>query len=109
MSSNNGGQRSRLRRNYRHLESSSEEPTSSEEPISDINKDASKILWVSNTGWHTWTNQLGYPRPQGNIPMLLALTPQKQDSLLRAYFSVHGDAADYANTEWMPYQDQNQR
>ena len=84
---------------------SSEEPASSEEPISQINIEASKILWVSNTAWHTWTNQLGYPRPQGNIPMLLALTPKKQDSLLRAYYHVYGDSADHANTEWAPYQE----
>jgi hypothetical protein len=110
--------KSRLRR-Y-NLDTSSQEPTSSDEPASSeessseepimntLPADASKILWVSNTAWHTWTEQLGYPRPQGNIPMLLKLTPQKQDSLLRAYFSVRGDSADYANNEWMPYQKTDQ-
>ncbi len=101
----------RLRRYNGHSEepTSSEEPASSEESQTNILPiDVSKILWVSNTAWHTWTNQLGYPRSQGNIPMLLALTPQKQDSLLRAYFSVRGDASDFANTEWMPYQKTDQ-
>lgn len=93
----------RSRRNYGQLAPSSEEPASSEEPnFGTLNKDASKILWVSNTAWYTWSNQLGYPRPQGNIPMLLTLTPQKQDSLLRSYFSVYGNSVDHVNTEWKP-------
>jgi hypothetical protein len=82
--------------------SSSEEPTSSEEPSSleeQINKEASKILWKLNTSWYTWTNQLGYQRPQ-QLPMLIMLTPQKQESLMRAYFSVYGNSADHVNTEW---------
>ncbi len=104
--------RSRLRRYNGRFEVSSEEPTSSEpsseEPSSEesitesINKDASKILWISNTAWYTWSNQIGYPRPQGNIPMLLTLKPQKQESLLRAYFSVYGNSADHVNKEWKP-------
>jgi len=69
--------------------------------------DSNKILWANNPGWNTWTSQLGYPRPQ-NQPMLNALTPAKQNSLLHAYFSVRGDAADYANQEWkstiLPYE-----
>jgi hypothetical protein len=69
---------------------SSDEP-SSEEPNSEepkYFKNYSKILWVSNTGWYTWTNNLGYPRPQGNLPMMLSLTPSKQQSLLKSYFDV---------------------
>ena len=54
--------------------------------------DASKILRAQNNSWGTLTNQLGYPRPQGNIPMNLALTPQKQNSLLNAYFNVGSKA-----------------
>ena len=98
-----GQNKTRLRRDYAHLEqNSSEEPSSSEEPI--INRDQYKILWTLNTSWYTWTNQLDYPRPQGKIPMLLSLTPQKQDSLLRAYYHVYGDSADHANQEWQPYE-----
>jgi len=92
-------------------EPSSSEPSSSEpsssEPFHEINKDQYRILWKLNTQFYTWTNDLGYPRPQGNIPMLLALTPQKQDSLLRAYFSVHGDNVEYANQDWKPYESPN--
>jgi len=100
--------------------SSSEEPSSYEQPSSNevldptillplkpviidniIGKgDSNKILWINNSGWYTLTAQLGYPRPQGNLPMLNSLTPAKQNSLLHAYFSVRGDAADYANQEW---------
>jgi hypothetical protein len=64
---------------------SSEEPTSSDEPV--INY---KIMWKLNTNWYSWTNQLGYPRPQGNIPMMLKLTGNKQQLLMRAYDNVHG-------------------
>jgi len=97
--------KSRLRRYNGHLEATSSEEPSSEEPIINVfPAEASKILWKLNTSWCTWTDQLGYPRPQGNIPMLLTLTPHKQDSLLKAYFSVRGNAVDFANTEWMPYQ-----
>jgi hypothetical protein len=95
-----------LKRYNERLEetSSSEEPTSSEEQINPslIDIEASKILWVSNTSWYTWTDKIGYPRPQGNIPMLLSLTPQKQDSLLRSYFSIYGNSVDHTNSEWKP-------
>lgn len=67
------------------------------------NKDTNKILWTSNTAWHSWTNQLGYPRLQGNIPMLNTLTSEKQNSLLKAYFSVYGNSVDHVNQEWKPY------
>ena len=93
--------------------SSSDELTSSEEPVSSSDEPVTstgikhKILWTTSSGWYTLTNIIGYPRPQGNIPMMNALVPRKQQSLLNADLSVHGDAADYANQEWMPY-DSNQ-
>jgi len=81
----------------------SSEESSSEEPLVQ-NKDKYRILWKLNTAWYSWTNQLGYPRPQGNLPMLQTLTSQKQESLLRAYFSVNGNNVDSVNKEWMPYE-----
>lgn len=71
-------------------EPSSQEP-SSEEPI-EINKDANKIIWISNTSWYTWTSDLGYPRPQGNLPMINSLKSYKQKSLVNAYFNVGAGA-----------------
>jgi hypothetical protein len=82
--------------------SSSEEPSSFDEPSSsdessnessNSNDLANKILWVSNTAWYSWTDELGYPRPQGNIPMLVSgLRPYKQKSLLNAYLDVHANS-----------------
>lgn len=84
---------------------SSEEPQSSDEisTISTLPTLRYKILWKMNTQFSTWTEKLGYPRPQGNLPMLPFLTNQKQESLLRAYFSVYGDSADHAGKEWKAY------
>lgn len=66
------------------------------------NENKNKILWTLNTDFYTWTNTLGYPRPQGNIPMILRLTPQKQNSLLNSYFSVYGNTVGHVNSEWKP-------
>ena len=46
------------------------------------------IIFNSNTMWCDQTNNLGYPRPQGNLPMLNGLVPQKKKKLITAYYSV---------------------
>lgn len=38
--------------------------------------------------WNVIQSQLGYPRPQGNIPMIKRLRKCKQDSLIKAYNDV---------------------
>ncbi len=89
--------------------SSSEEPTNSQEPTSSeeptllnhfcTNK---KIVWSQNTEWYSITKNIGYPRLQ-NLPMLNALTPEKQSSLVRAYQSVYGNSIDNISKEWKSY------
>ena len=86
-------------------EPSSNEPSSNEPPGPSYKNSMSHIiLWTTSSGWYTWTKELGYPRPQGNLPMLQSLTPKKQQSLLNAYLSVNGNSVDHVNKEWMPYE-----
>ncbi len=82
---------------------SSEEPVSSEEPIYKEPEIYSKILWTTNSGWYSLTKNAQYPRPQGNLPMMQFLVPQKQQSLLNAYMSVRGVDAFYNSSEWSSY------
>jgi hypothetical protein len=45
--------------------------------------------FVSNyKNWNAITDQLTYPRPQGNVPMFLTLKNSKQKHLEHSYFSV---------------------
>lgn len=46
------------------------------------------IIWSYPTQWHTITNQLTYPRPQGNLPMFGVLVPSVQSNLIDSYYSV---------------------
>lgn len=82
--------------------SSSEKPTSSSERVHFYYKANNKILWALNPKWYTETNKLGYPRPQGNIPMMQTLTTKKQESLLQSYNSVYGNSVDHIGN-WKPF------
>lgn len=48
----------------------------------------SKIIWGMSTQWYTITEQLGYPRPQGNLSMMNFLSESKQNSLMNSYLNV---------------------
>lgn len=50
--------------------------------------DSAKIYWKSDPQWKTLTDDVGYPRPQGNIPMFGALVPQAQNNLMQRYMGV---------------------
>lgn len=48
-----------------------------------------QVIWNYDiNGWKTLTEQLTYPRPQGNIPMFGALKESKQKKLEHGYFNV---------------------
>jgi hypothetical protein len=46
--------------------------------------------FYTNPAWKIITDELGYPRPQGNLPMYLFLTDAKKRSLGMAYENVKG-------------------
>jgi len=76
--------------------------SSSLEEIEKPDYNNNKIFWAANSGWFTWSKDLGYPRPQ-NITMYQTLTAEKQASLNRAYLSVHGNSVDNVGKEWLAY------
>lgn len=49
---------------------------------------ANRIMWTNISQWKKEQQELGYPRPQGNVPMFLALREPKRRQLLHQYMSV---------------------
>jgi hypothetical protein len=51
--------------------------------------ESSKITWNISPEWNAWTNILGYPRLQGNLPNLeTGLIPSARNELLNDYAKV---------------------
>lgn len=53
--------------------------------------DTNKIHWGISTEWYTLTNDIGYPRLQGKIPMFNSLTDKTKSYMLKQYLNVKTD------------------